>query len=145
MSPPDEAPPKPVATVAAKAPAPVRAAPAPEAPAVEEAAPEPPAAAPERAKSAPAEADSLTGELALLEEARRALSAKNYGLALKTLDTYSRSFPRRKMGSEATVLRIETLAAKGDDAQAREIGKAFLRSSPRSPYAKRVRSLIGEP
>jgi TolA-binding protein len=101
-----------------------------------------PPPAPERAQK-PAEA-SLTEEISALEDARRALSAKDYGLALKTLDDYSRRFPRRKMGAEATVLRIETLSAKGDDAAARELGKSFLRAQPRSPYAKRVRSLIGE-
>ena len=102
--------------------------------------------APERpTRPLPAETQNLTEELSVLEDARRALSAKDYGLALKTLDAYSRRFPRRKMGSEATVLRIETLAAKGDDAAAGEIGRAFLRAQPRSPYAKRVRSLIEEP
>jgi TolA-binding protein len=96
-------------------------------------------------KSAPAETTGLAEELSLLEEARLALSAGDHGLALRTLDAYSRRFPRRKMGSEATVLRIETLAAKGDDAAARELGLSFLRAQPKSPYAKRVRSLVGEP
>ena len=136
------APSAPAPLVAVNAPAPVRAQVSP--PPAEVA---PPAVvAPERpARPLPAEAANLTEELSLLEDARRALSAKDYGLALKTLDAYSRRFPRRKMGSEATVLRIETLAAKGDDAAAGEIGRAFLRAQPRSPYAKRVRSLIGEP
>ncbi len=130
---------------ALKAPAPLRTrevAPAPEAKPVEA----PPVVEPPPApalKPAP-EGASLTEEIARLEAARRALAAKDYGLALKTLDDYSRDIPRRKMGSEATVLRIETLSAKGDDAAARELGKSFLRAQPRSPYAKRVRSLIGE-
>jgi TolA-binding protein len=138
----EAAPPAPAPVVAVNAPAPVRAQPSP--PPVEAAAPV--VVAPERpTRPLPAEAANLTEELSMLENARRALSAKDYGLALKTLDAYSRRFPRRKMGSEATVLRIETLAAKGDDAAAGEIGRAFLRAQPRSPYAKRVRSLIGEP
>jgi TolA-binding protein len=138
----ETAPSTPAPQVAVNAPAPIRAQasppPAPVAPPV--------VVAPERpTRPLPAEAANLTEELSLLEDARRALSAKDYGLALKTLDAYSRRFPRRKMGSEATVLRIETLAAKGDEAAAGEIGRAFLRAQPRSPYAKRVRSLIGEP
>jgi hypothetical protein len=148
---PDEAPASPPAVVvAAKAPAPGRARevvppPAVVAPLVEEPAIAPQPIVAERvAKPAPAETD-LSGELGMLEEARRALSAKNYGLALTTLDAYTQKFSRRKMGSEATVLRIETLVAKGDDAAARELGRSFLRAQPRSPYAKRVRSLIGEP
>jgi TolA-binding protein len=134
-----------VPAVTKAAPAPVRArevAPAPEPTPAEPVVVADPPPAPERAAK-PAEA-SLTEELGMLEDARRALSAKNYGLALSTLDDYSRRFPRRKMGSEATVLRIETLSAKGDDAAAHELGKSFLRAQPRSPYAKRVRSLIGE-
>jgi TolA-binding protein len=138
----EAAPPAPAPAVVVNAPAPVRAQASP--PPVLAAPPV--VVAPERpARPLPAEAANLTEELSVLEDARRALSAKDYGLALKTLDAYSRRFPRRKMGSEATVLRIETLAAKGDDAAAGEIGRAFLRAQPRSPYAKRVRSLIGEP
>jgi TolA-binding protein len=133
----------PVAAVKAAAPVRAREASPPEAKPVEPPPVVEPAPAPERAKPAP-EAANLTQELAMLEEARRALAAKDYGLALKTLDDYSRTMPRRKMGSEATVLRIETLSAKGDEAAARELGKSFLRAQPRSPYAKRVRSLIGE-
>ena len=138
----EAAPTAPAPAVVVNAPAPIRAQASP--PPIEAAPPV--VAAPERpTRPLPAEAANLTEELSLLEDARRALSAKDYGLALKTLDAYSRRFPRRKMGSEATVLRIETLAAKGDDAAAGEIGRAFLRAQPRSPYAKRVRSLIGEP
>ena len=145
----DEAPPPaPAVTVTAAAPMRAREA----APLPKQVAPEPPVVAdpvpvaPERpVRPAPAEAANLTEELRMLDEARRALSAKDYGLALSTLDGYQRRFPRRKMGSEATVLRIETLAAKGDDAAARELGRAFLSAQPRSPYAKRVRSLVGEP
>lgn len=138
----------PAVTVQVKAPAPLRArevAPPVEVVAPVEAPVVAPPVAPERAvKPAPTEAD-LSGELGMLEEARRALSAKNYGVALTTLDAYTQKYPRRKMGSEATVLRIETLVAKGDAATARELGRSFLRAQPRSPYAKRVRSLIGEP
>jgi hypothetical protein len=147
---PDEAPASPPAVVVlAKAPAPVRAREvvpprAEVAPPVEEPATAPQPLVERAAKPAPTETD-LSGELGMLEEARRALSARNYGLALTTLDGYTQKFPRRKMGSEATVLRIETLVAKGDDAAARELGRSFLRAQPRSPYAKRVRSLIGEP
>jgi hypothetical protein len=48
------------------------------------------------------------------------------------------------MGPEATVLRVEALARAGDMAAARRTGDAFLASHPQSPYAARVRSLIGE-
>jgi TolA-binding protein len=138
----ETAPPAPAPAAIVNAPAPVRVQASP--PPVE-AAPPVVVARERPTRPLPAESANLTEELSVLEEARRALSAKDYGLALKTLDAYSRRFPRRKMGSEATVLRIETLAAKGDEAAAGEIGRAFLRAQPRSPYAKRVRSLIGEP
>ena len=42
------------------------------------------------------------------------------------------------------MLRIETLVARGDQAGASRLGKAFLKRAPNSPYARRVRSLIGE-
>ena len=46
--------------------------------------------------------------------------------------------------AEATVLRIEALAASGEKQAAARLGKAFLARDPNGPYARRVRSLIGE-
>lgn len=89
-------------------------------------------------------ADTLSEELALLDQARRALGKRDYESALARLDDYARRFPKRHLSSEATVLRIETLVKSGDGAQATRLGKAFLARQPNGPYAKRVSSLIGD-
>jgi hypothetical protein len=138
------APPAPQAVAAmprAPAPEPVQALPAP--------APEP-EAAPAHVPIRPARAqpdrksDGLSGEIAALEGARRALAGGKASVALRALDEYGKSYPERRLGSEATVLRIEALLAAGERARAVRLGEDFLRSHPNGPYEKRVRSLIAE-
>jgi hypothetical protein len=88
--------------------------------------------------------ETLSLELSALEQARAALGRRDYGAALRLLDDYARRFPKRRLDSEATVLRIETLAARGDRAAAVRLGNQFLATHANGPYARRVKSLIGE-
>jgi hypothetical protein len=105
----------------------------------------PVAATPTRPRTAPVERDaSLTAELAALEQARGAFLRRDYSQTLRLLDDYGQRFPKRRLGTEATVLRIEALAARGDRQSATRIGRDFLQSQPNGPYAQRVRSVIGE-
>jgi len=106
---------------------------------------EPTPAVPAPARPAVRPTDSLSAELTAIEEARRALGQNNHREALRLLDAYPRRFPRPRLGTEATVLRIETLVAMGDRTAAVATGKAFLARNADGPYARRVRSLIGEP
>ena len=131
--------------IAKKTPA---ALPAPAEPIVEE----PVEAAPEAkvpVKAAPRGAapatDSLAAELSAIEDARSALGRRDYAGALRLLDDYTRRFSKRHLDSEATVLRIETLAKKGDRDAAARLGQSFLAGHPNGPYARRVRSLVGDP
>ena len=89
--------------------------------------------------------DSLPKELAYLDRARRELSAGHPARALRVLDEYQGLFPSGRLGAEATVLRIESLARAGDRAGVVAAGKDFLAKHPNGPYATRVRSLMGEP
>jgi TolA-binding protein len=102
----------------------------------------PPAAAPVLAKPAPT---SLTDEVAALDGAREALGGGDPGRALRALDDHDRRFPRGALGPEATVLRVEALAQRGDRAAATRLGAAFLAAHPRSPHAARLRTLLGIP
>jgi len=88
---------------------------------------------------------SVHAELATLEQARSALAAGDPAHALSILDSYGATFPRAAMAPEATVLRIEALVRAGDRPAATRVGEAFLASHPQSPYAARVRSLLGIP
>jgi hypothetical protein len=100
--------------------------------------------APPRRPAAKTASDTLSDELALLDQVRRALARGDYPTALTTLDDHTRRFPKRLLSSEATVLRIETLVKSGELAQAARLGKSFLARHPNGPYAKRVSSLIGD-
>jgi hypothetical protein len=87
---------------------------------------------------------SLVMELRAIEEARRALTRQEHALALRSLDEYEKSFPQPRLRSEATLLRIETLAASGATHAAQQLGTSFLAKHPNGPYARRVRSLLSD-
>lgn len=89
-------------------------------------------------------ASSMRGELSTLEQARAMLSAGNPARALSILDDYAARFPHASMAPEATVLRIEALVRAGDAPAARRVADVFLAANPDSPYADRIRSLLGD-
>ncbi|HEY1695049.1 MAG TPA: hypothetical protein VGG39_22935 [Polyangiaceae bacterium] len=92
----------------------------------------------------PASAPSdVRSELRDLEDARAALAAGQPARALSLLDAYAASHPHATMASEATVIRIEALVRAGDHPAAERLAASFLASQPQSPYAERVRSLVG--
>jgi len=88
-------------------------------------------------------ASRIGAELSILEQARAALAAGNPARALSILDEYATRFPHASMAPEAAVLRIEALERAGDAPAARRVADAFLLANPESPYAGRVRSLVG--
>jgi hypothetical protein len=92
---------------------------------------------------ASSESSSVHAELGTLEQARGALSAGDPARALSILDAYASSYPHGSMGPEATVLRVEALVRAGDRSAAARVGNAFLDGNPQSPYAARIRSLLG--
>lgn len=102
----------------------------------------------EPAKAAPSiaqttsDADDLLAEARALERVRSAISARRAADARAGLDDYRRSFPKKLLAKEAQVLEIESLVAEGRRDEADERAQAFLASSPNSPYATRVRSLL---
>lgn len=127
--------------------APIDAKPKPEAPPPVEVV-TPDALAPSKEAPAPRAvnkvSDALSLELSAIESARAALARRDYARALSLLDEHRRRFRKANLMAEATVLRIEALAASGEKSAAARLGKAFLARDPNGPYARRVRSLIGE-
>jgi hypothetical protein len=85
---------------------------------------------------------SFSAELSALDRARTAIANGEAGKALAMLDDYSSRFPRGSMGPEASVLRIEALAAMGNHSAAERVARAFLEKNPASPYAQRIKSLL---
>jgi hypothetical protein len=140
-------PPAPPAVVAPAAATHQNAAPArvaPAAPSEQEPAATPPPAAPHTAASRERTTDTLSSELAALDRVRKSLAAGDGPGALRGLDDYERGFPKRRLTTEATVLRIESLAKTGDAEAMTSRAKQFLATHPSGPYATRVASLIGE-
>jgi len=95
------------------------------------------------AASSGSSGSSVPMELATLDQARSALASGNPAQALSILDAYAMRFPHASMASEATVLRIEALVRAGDRAAAQRVADSFLSFNPQSPYAARIRSLLG--
>jgi hypothetical protein len=86
---------------------------------------------------------TLTTELVALDDARHALASGDAATSMRLLDAYGARFAQPILAPEATVLRIEALVALGRGDEARGLAGEFLASQPDSPYAERVRSLLG--
>lgn len=94
--------------------------------------------------AAPAPA-TLEEELALLDRARRALLGSDPAAALEALGQYDAQASRRHLDSEATLLRIQVLAAAGRSSEASVLASEFVRQHPDSPLVDRAKSFIAEP
>lgn len=104
-----------------------------------------PAETPPRPAARSVERPSLADEIAAIDAARVAIGAGDGAGALRALDDHDRRFPGGALGQEATVLRIQALALRGDRATAARLGRAFLDAHPNSALAPRVRALLGDP
>ncbi len=91
-----------------------------------------------------AAAPSLADEVKAIQRAKAELSGGNPRGALKELDAYRESFPRGRLAQEAMVLRIEALSASGNQAAAKRLGEQFLENNEKSPYADRIKSVLGK-
>src|SRR5690606_3625372 len=85
---------------------------------------------------------SLEQELKLLDAARQALLRGDTGAALKELSHYDEVASRRHLGAEASVLRIQILAASGRAAEASRLASEFVAKHPNSPLVDRAKSFI---
>ncbi len=86
----------------------------------------------------------VAGEIALLNEAQRALASGQADRALQILDRHAREFPRGSLAEERAAARIIALCALGRVTAARAETAAFVRQSPESPLVERVRAACGK-
>ena len=86
----------------------------------------------------------VAGEIALLNEAQRALASGQADRALQLLDRHARDFPRGSLVEERAAARIIALCALGRVTAARAEAAAFVRKSPESPLVDRVRAACGK-
>lgn len=98
------------------------------------------------AREVPAKMRStLAAEVALLDAVRRSLAASAHDEALRALGRYERRFPAGLLASDAEVLTIEALGAKGEGESARARAARFLAKHPNDPHTERVRALAAKP
>ena len=119
--------------------------PPPPAPRAPSANPTPSLAAAAPVASASAEPlDSPAEELALLVRIKQR-AASDPAAAVALVDEGHRRFPRGSFYQERESIAILALAQLGRTAEARARARLFLDAHPQSPYAERLRGLVGSP
>jgi RNA polymerase sigma-70 factor (ECF subfamily) len=94
-----------------------------------------------RVASPPASSDrkpDVQAELALLRDARSALSAGDPRRALELTDAHARAFPHGVLAEERRATRIVALCSLGRVTEGRREAQAFVERAPDSPLAERV-------
>ena len=97
-----------------------------------------------RAKAPPrsingAAVSSLEEETKRLREAHKALRSGKPERALELLEEQSAAFASGELREERAAARVLALCDAGKPSEAKAAAEAFLRASPRSPLAGRVR------
>jgi RNA polymerase sigma-70 factor (ECF subfamily) len=98
-------------------------------------------ARPPRVASPPASGDrkpDVEAELALLRDARSALSAGDSRRALELTEAHARAFPHGVLAEERRATRIVALCSLGRFTEGRREAQAFVARAPDSPLAERV-------
>ena len=85
---------------------------------------------------------SLAEQVQSLDRARLALAAGDSSSALREIAHYRAAWPDGVFLTEANVLEIEALAARGERARAATGAADFVAAHPDSPQADRLRTLI---
>jgi hypothetical protein len=84
------------------------------------------------------ERSSAPQELALLDQARRAVVGGKYRAALGLLDRHARSFPRSELREEREALRVRALKGAGHSKQAGQAASEFESRYPNSVLAPQM-------
>ncbi len=96
------------------------------------------------AQSAPA-ASSISDEIRVLDEARRAIAAGDSAAAKRALEQHRQKYPKGALAEEAVLLQIESLARQGKRGAAKSLAERFRASHPNSPHLRRIESVLAEP
>lgn len=83
-------------------------------------------------------------ELALLQRARAAVAANDWGDAHSAVSEHARRFPVGQLAEEREALRVKTLIGLGRQEEARQAARAFEARFPRSVLGPAVTSAGGE-
>jgi hypothetical protein len=85
----------------------------------------------------------IAEQIALIDEARSAISSGSAGRAIQLVRQYQSKYPSGSFGPEAIALRIEALTKLGRTAEARSAAERFVAQHRGSPLADRVARLTG--
>jgi hypothetical protein len=83
----------------------------------------------------------LATEIALVQQAKRALAEGDASVALGVLDVYDRTCPQGILAEEAGLVRVRALEARGDATAARALAARLLASDPQGVLAPQLRSI----
>lgn len=86
-------------------------------------------------------APTLAEEIALLDQARAALSERNSTRVLALVQQYERELAGTRMRAEAELLRIEALAQSGQRSEAAKLAERFIEQYAGNPLTDRARAL----
>lgn len=92
-------------------------------------------------KREPKPAPTLAEEIALLDEARAALTAHQSARVLALVERYEREIGGTRLRAEASLLRIEAVAQSGRIGDARKLAERFIADNPGNPLTDRARAL----
>ncbi len=92
---------------------------------------------------APSSTGDVAAEVRLLGEAHAAIQGGQAERALVLLEEHARRYPNGALGEEREAARIAALCEVGRTVEARSAADRFLRASPLSPHAGRVRASCG--
>lgn len=91
------------------------------------------------------DAPALPVEIALVEQAARALASGDAAVALSLLDTYDHQCPQGALVVEAGALRVQALSRSGRVPEARALARKLLDAHPRGVLAARLRGVLDGP
>jgi hypothetical protein len=91
---------------------------------------------------AAAGAPSLSVEIALVQQAARALASGDAEVAMGLLDTYRRDCPRGVLAEEASALRVQALVQTGHAADAKALAQRLVAAHPDRVLASRLRGVL---
>jgi TolA-binding protein len=96
-------------------------------------------------QSQAAPASSISEEIRVLDEARRAIASGDSTAAKRALEQHRQKYPKGALAEEAVLLQIESLVKQGKRGAARSLADRFRASHPNSPHLRRIESVLAEP
>jgi hypothetical protein len=88
------------------------------------------------------DASPLSLEIALVQQAARALAGGEASVAMILLDTYDHECPRGALAAEAGALRVQALMRSGHADEAATLARRLLDGNPRGALAGRLRDML---